>query len=79
MIREFILQLKLGAADMSYFRAKFAADVAARFAEPIEYLQSEGFLNFDGARIELTREGLLQVDKLLHEFFLKEHQNARYA
>ena len=25
------------------------------------------------------REGLLQVDKILHEFFLKEHQHARYA
>lgn len=79
LIREFILQLKLGAADMDYFNAKFEADVAAQFSEPIDYLRSEGFLNFDGSRIEMTREGLLQVDKLLHEFFLKEHQNARYA
>ncbi len=79
LIREFILSLKRGTADMDYFRSKFSADVAARFSEPIEYLQDEGFLTFDGSRIELSREGMLQVDKLLHEFFLKEHQHARYA
>jgi oxygen-independent coproporphyrinogen-3 oxidase len=79
LIREFILQLKLGEADMDYFNDKFEADVAARFSEPIEYLKSEGFLEFDGSKITMTREGLLQIDKLLHEFFLKEHQNARYA
>lgn len=79
LIREFILQLKLGAADMDYFKAKFAADVGARFAGPIAGLQREGLLSFDGSRIELSRDGLLQVDRLLHEFFLKEHQNARYT
>ena len=31
------------------------------------------------ARCVLNREGLLQVDRLLHEFFLPEHKNARYA
>ena len=79
LIREFIFQLKLGSADMDYFNAKFEADVAARFSEPIDHLQSEGLLKFDGSRIEMTRQGLLQVDKILHEFFLKEHQDARYA
>jgi oxygen-independent coproporphyrinogen-3 oxidase len=29
--------------------------------------------------VRLNRDGLLQVDRLLHEFFLPEHQNARYA
>jgi oxygen-independent coproporphyrinogen-3 oxidase len=29
--------------------------------------------------LRLNREALLQVDKLLHEFFLPEHRNARYA
>jgi len=32
-----------------------------------------------GDRVLLNREGLLQVDKLLHEFFLPQHRNARYA
>ena len=29
--------------------------------------------------VVLNRDGLLQVDRLLHEFFLPEHKNARYA
>jgi len=29
--------------------------------------------------LRLTREGLLQVDRLVHEFFLPEHRTARYA
>ena len=79
LVREFILQLKLGSADMNYFKNKFDTDIAQLFSRPIEYLQNEGFLSFDGSRIILSREGLLQVDRLLHEFFLNEHQNARYA
>ena len=27
----------------------------------------------------LNREGLLQVDRLLHEFFLPQHRHTRYA
>ena len=33
----------------------------------------------DGDVIRLNREGLLQVDRLLHEFFLPQHRNVRYA
>ncbi len=29
--------------------------------------------------LSLTRDGLLRVDRLIHEFFLPEHRNARYA
>ena len=79
LIREFILQLKIGRADMNYFSNKFDTDIADLFAKPIQYLEHEGFLSFDGSQIVLSRDGLLQVDRLLHEFFLNEHQNARYA
>jgi oxygen-independent coproporphyrinogen-3 oxidase len=79
LIREFILQLKIGRADMNYFNDKFNADVSALFSRPIAQLQEEGFLKFDGSEIVMTRDGLLQVDRLLHEFFLNDHQNARYA
>ena len=79
LIREFILQLKIGRADMKYFNAKFNADVAELFSKPISHLQEEGFLQFNGSEIVMTRDGLLQVDRLLHEFFLNDHQNARYA
>ena len=78
-IREFILQLKLGSVSRSQFQQKFGADPAARFSEPLQRLKDGGFLSVDGDVVHLHREGLLQVDKLLHEFFLPEHRGARYA
>lgn len=79
LIREFILQLKLGQISRKYFSGKFGVDPAQRFREPIQRLKDWGFLTVDGDRVCINREGLLQVDRLLHEFFLPEHRNARYA
>jgi oxygen-independent coproporphyrinogen-3 oxidase len=79
LIREFILQLKLGHVSRAYFRDKFGADPTERFAEPMRTLKDWGFLSVEGDTVRLNREGLLQVDRLLHEFFLPEHRHARYA
>jgi oxygen-independent coproporphyrinogen-3 oxidase len=79
LIREFILQLKIGELGTRYFRDKFGVDVTERFAGPLARHQKDGFLTFDRDRIELTRAGLLRVDRLLYEFFLDEHRGARYA
>jgi oxygen-independent coproporphyrinogen-3 oxidase len=78
-IREFILQLKLGHLSRAYFAKKFGADPADRFATPLQRLKDWGFLEIAGDQIVLNREGLLQVDRLLPEFFLPQHQTARYA
>lgn len=78
-IREFILQLKLGSNSRSYFKNKFGADPVERFAEPIQRLNDWGFLTIDGDRIVLNREGLLQVDRLLTEFYLIQHKTNRYV
>ncbi len=78
-IREFILQLKLGRVSRPYFQDKFGADPCTAFAAPVQRLQGWGFLTVDGDQVRLNREGLLQVDRLLHEFFLPEHRGARYA
>ena len=78
-IREFILQLKLGRVSRDYFTKKFGADPAAHFAEPLQRLKDWGFLSIEGDSLIMNREGLLQIDKLLHEFFLPEHRGARYA
>src|SRR6476620_1616936 len=64
-IREFILQLKLGSVRASYFNEKFGTDVVKRFAQPLQTLQDWGFLTIAGDNINLNREGLLQVDRLL--------------
>jgi oxygen-independent coproporphyrinogen III oxidase len=79
LIREFVLQLKLGQSSIAYFNRKFSTDVLKRFAAPLQTLKDWGFLTIDGDSILLNREGLLQVDRLLHEFFLPEHKNSRYA
>jgi oxygen-independent coproporphyrinogen III oxidase len=78
-IREFILQLKLGKVSRDYFTKKFGADPLQQFAAPIQTLKDWGFLSVDGDAILLNREAMLQVDRLLHEFFLPQHKNTRYA
>jgi oxygen-independent coproporphyrinogen-3 oxidase len=79
LIRELVLQLKLGRVSRAYFQAKFGVDIAAHFAAPLAYLEAAGFVQMDGDAIRLTRPGLLQVDRLLPEFFLPQHRDARYA
>src|SRR6266480_3908848 len=78
-IREFILQLKLGHVSRSYFKNKFGPDPCEQFEQPLQRLKDWGFLSVEGDQIALNREALLQVDRLLHEFFLPEHRNARYT
>jgi oxygen-independent coproporphyrinogen III oxidase len=78
-IREFILQLKLGKVSRDYFTKKFGADPLQQFAGPIQTLKDWGFLSAEGDAILLNREAMLQVDRLLHEFFLPQHKNVRYA
>jgi oxygen-independent coproporphyrinogen-3 oxidase len=79
MIRELILQMKLGRVDRAYFQGKFGVDIEQRFAEPLSELRDRGFLALDENSLRLNRDGLLQVDRLLHEFFLPQHRNTRYT
>jgi oxygen-independent coproporphyrinogen-3 oxidase len=78
-IREFILQLKLGQVSRAKFEQKFGTDPLTQFAAPIQRLKDWGFLEVNGDTIRINREGLLQIDTLLHEFFLPEHRGNRYA
>lgn len=73
MIREFILKMKLGKVETSYFTDKFSVDILARFESQLSQIHGEGFLNVEGDNILLTRDGLLCVDNLLHDFFLPQH------
>jgi oxygen-independent coproporphyrinogen-3 oxidase len=79
LIRELVLQLKLGSVQPSYFRAKYDVDILERFREPLGELKDEGYLSAaDADRVALTRQGLLKVDVLLRRFFLPEHVGIRY-
>ena len=80
LIREFILQMKRGAVRPAYFEEKYGADPLVRFEPQLESLQSAGYLaELSPDRIALTREGLMRVDSLLHQFFLPEHTGIRYT
>lgn len=78
-VREFILQLKLGVARRAYFLDKYGIDANQYFGKELASLREQGYLEFDEDSVRLHRAGLLQVDRLLHSFFLPEHRNARYA
>jgi oxygen-independent coproporphyrinogen-3 oxidase len=77
MIREFILQMKLGRVSLGYFTEKFGVDIAQRFAEQLEHLGAEGLLKVTDREVLLERDGLLCVDTLLHEFFLQQHRTSQ--
>jgi oxygen-independent coproporphyrinogen-3 oxidase len=78
-IREFMLGLKLGSVSADHYAKKFGTDPRVQFAAPLATLRAWGFLTNGGDRIGVTREGLLQIDRLLHEFFKPEHKTGRYA
>ena len=77
MIREFVLQMKRGKADRSYFQNKFGVDINERFLPACEKIRAAGYLTLTEAGPQLSRDGLLQVDRLLHEFFKPEHRVSR--
>jgi oxygen-independent coproporphyrinogen-3 oxidase len=79
MIRELILQMKLGRVNAPYFSEKFGEDIRTRFAPQWAELGQRKLADWQGERFELTREALLKVDTLLPAFFLPRHQNARYT
>lgn len=73
LIRELVLQLKLGSIDLGALRAKFGVDPWERFASAWAGPVSLGLVRKDGDRATLSREGLMQVDRLLPAFFLSVH------
>ncbi len=79
LVRELILQLKLGGVERRYFREKFRTDVVESFAVPLDEARRRGWLTIGDEAITLTREGLVRVDRWLTAFYLPEHQNIRYS
>lgn len=80
LIRELVLQLKLGAISPRYFQDKYGVDILDRFRDAFASLEAEGWLEPPSpARVALTRDGLLRVDSLLERFFLPRHVGLRYT
>ena len=80
MIREFILQMKKGSVEASYFEGKFGLDVRVEFKAQLALHQDAGHIVVgDDGRISLTPQGFLLADSLLEPFFEEEHRDARYT
>jgi oxygen-independent coproporphyrinogen-3 oxidase len=80
LIRELVLQLKLGRVRPPYFANKYGVDILKRFQEPLTSLKEGGYLAEASSDIvALTRAGLLRVDALLPRFFQPQHAGIRYT
>lgn len=79
LIREFVLQLKLGRAEAAYFAGKFGVDILKHFEDPLQQCAECGWLTMDAAGVRATREGLIRIDRLLPEFYLPRHRHVRYS
>jgi oxygen-independent coproporphyrinogen-3 oxidase len=79
LIRELILQLKTGRLDAAYFRRKFAAEILDEFRAPFQQQQKNDLLAYSKDGVELTRDGLLQIDRHLPLFFDPQYRGSRYT
>jgi len=79
LIREMILQLKTGKLNTAYFRRKFGVEVWDEFSSIYNELRDKALLDRSEDSIQLTRRGLLEVDRFLLEFFEPELRTVRYA
>jgi oxygen-independent coproporphyrinogen-3 oxidase len=79
LVREFVLQLKLGQVDVAALRSSYGIDPIERFSEPLEKFRSAGWLEIEPDRVALTRDGLLRADRMIPEFYLGKHRVERYS
>jgi len=80
MIRELVLQLKLGKIRPAYFKDKYAVNILQRFRDEFASLAADGSLTEASEEVvSLSRHGLLRVDLLLPRFFLPQHAGIRYT
>jgi aspartyl-tRNA(Asn)/glutamyl-tRNA(Gln) amidotransferase subunit A len=78
-IREFALQMKAGRVNAEAFARKFGKHPEDQFTDALARLDARGLLVRDGNMLGVTRAGLLQIDRLLFEFFRPEHRTGRFA
>lgn len=79
LVREFVLQLKLGRVPADRFRRRFETEIFECFAAPLARFAQKGWLRMQDDAVTLTREGLLRVDHLLPAFYLPQHQALAYC
>jgi oxygen-independent coproporphyrinogen-3 oxidase len=79
LVREFVLQLKLGEVPIAPFREQFGVDITDEFAGPLRAFAAEAWLTVSDEAVRLTRRGLLRVDRLLPRFYDSRFRDVRYT
>ncbi|MDJ0838913.1 MAG: coproporphyrinogen-III oxidase family protein [Acidobacteriota bacterium] len=79
LVREMILQMKLGYLYTAYFQEKYGVDILEKFQDQFAMHKENGMLDFGNGKVTLTRAGLLRVDSLLPAFYDAKYQNTRYT
>ena len=76
VVREMVLGLKTGWLSRRALEARHGVDPWERFQPQLASLIAAGHATQDAEHVALTRDALLQVDRLLPVFFRPEHQPA---
>lgn len=79
LVRELVLQLKLGRVSIEAFRKKFGVDLREAFAGPLQWSSEQRWLTISDSAIALTTEGLLNADWLVRQFYDPAFQHLRYT
>ncbi len=79
MIREWVLQIKLGRISRKPFIAKFGVDPFVKWADILKDYVDSGLVLIEGDEMIVPRQTLLRIDSLLYAFFKPEHRGVRYA
>jgi len=74
MIRQLVLQLKLGRVSSDYFATEFGVELETLFKVQIETLKNQEFVKIEDRSIVVESKGLLKVDEWLKIFYLPQHQ-----
>lgn len=79
LVREFILQLKLGEVPIAPFHERFGLNIVVQFYATLRMFANEGWITVSDEAVRLTRRGLLRVDRLLPRFYDSRFQDVRYT
>lgn len=78
LTREFVLQLKWGEVSVKDFQEKFGVNILEIFEPALLNLREAGLLEFSEETVQLTRKGLLRVDRLLQSFYSENYREQSY-
>lgn len=79
MIREWVLQLKVGKVNRQPFIKKFGVDPFEKWADILDGYVAQDLITIQGDELIVPMQTLLRIDTLLYAFFQPEHRGVRYA